>query len=75
MAAAAAVQEEVSAEVEAVQAVYGDDCVVLESYPPHLHLHIKPHTADVASQQVVSFSYLTHLLQASIFILFLEILK
>ncbi|ONI22480.1 hypothetical protein PRUPE_2G132200 [Prunus persica] len=53
MADAAAQEEEVAAEVEAVQAVYGDDCVVLESYPPHLHLYIKPRTADVASQQFV----------------------
>lgn len=49
----AAQEEDVAAEVEAVQAVYGDDCVVLDSYPPHLHLHIKPRTADVASQQFV----------------------
>ena len=48
-------EEEVAAEVEAVQAVYGDDCMVLQSYPPHVHLLLKPHTADVTSQQV-SFS-------------------
>lgn len=69
MADAAAQEEEVAAEVEAVQAVYGDDCVVLESYPPHLQLYIKPRTADVASQQVLSFSNLIHLLQASFFYL------
>ncbi|KAK2986669.1 hypothetical protein RJ640_010125, partial [Escallonia rubra] len=40
-------------EVEAVQAVYGDDCLVLDKYPPHLHLHLKPRTADVSSQQFV----------------------
>ncbi|KAK3018408.1 hypothetical protein RJ639_004707 [Escallonia herrerae] len=40
-------------EVEAVQAVYGDDCLVLDKYPPHLHLHLKPRTADVLSQQFV----------------------
>lgn len=45
-------EEEVVAEVEAVEAVYGDDCVVLEKYPPHLHIHMKPRTADVSSQQV-----------------------
>lgn len=45
-------EEEVKIEVEAVQSVYGEDCVVVESYPPHLHLHIKPRTADVSSQQV-----------------------
>ncbi|KAL6125888.1 hypothetical protein ACLB2K_073939 [Fragaria x ananassa] len=49
----AAGEEDVAAELEAVQAVYGDDCVVLDSYPPRLHLHIKPRTADVASQQFV----------------------
>ena len=43
-------EEEVAAEVEAVQAVYGDDCVVLKSYP--LHLLLKPRIADVTSQQV-----------------------
>lgn len=45
-------EAEALAEVEAVQAVYGDDCVVMDSYPPHLHVHIKPRTADVTSQQV-----------------------
>ena len=49
---ASAEEDEVTAEVEAVQAVYGDDCVILQSYPLHLHLHIKPRTADVTSQQV-----------------------
>lgn len=46
-------EEEVLIEVEAVQAVYGDDCVVLDSFPPHLHVHIKPRTADISSQQFV----------------------
>ncbi|XP_022770169.1 uncharacterized protein LOC111313733 isoform X2 [Durio zibethinus] len=46
-------EEEVKMEVEAVQSVYGEDCVVIESYPPYLHLHIKPRTADVSSQQFV----------------------
>ncbi|GMP42613.1 hypothetical protein CsSME_00012298 [Camellia sinensis var. sinensis] len=46
-------EDEVLIEVDAVQAVYGDDCVVLETYPPHLHVHIKPRTADVSSQQFV----------------------
>ncbi|XP_052193103.1 uncharacterized protein LOC127801757 isoform X3 [Diospyros lotus] len=45
--------EEVAMEVEAVEAVYGDDCVVLQSHPPRLHLHVKPRTADVSSQQFV----------------------
>lgn len=44
--------EEVMAEVEAAQAVYGDDCLVIESYPPHLHVHLKPRTAEVSSEQV-----------------------
>ncbi|KAJ6879002.1 hypothetical protein NC652_032523 [Populus alba x Populus x berolinensis] len=38
-------------EVEAVLAVYGDDCAILDSLPPHLHLHIKPRTVDFSSQQ------------------------
>ncbi|XVE76846.1 hypothetical protein DITRI_Ditri13aG0012900 [Diplodiscus trichospermus] len=46
-------EEEVKMEVEAVQSVYGEDCAVIESFPPHLHLHIKPRTADVSSQQFV----------------------
>uniref|UniRef100_A0A6N2MKL2 RWD domain-containing protein n=1 Tax=Salix viminalis TaxID=40686 RepID=A0A6N2MKL2_SALVM len=46
-------EEEVLIEVEAVLAVYGDDCVILDSFPPHLHLHIKPRTADISSQQFV----------------------
>ncbi|KAB1998750.1 hypothetical protein ES319_D12G111100v1 [Gossypium barbadense] len=46
-------EEEVKMEVEAVQSVYGDDCVIIESYPPYLHLHIKPRTCDVSSLQFV----------------------
>uniref|UniRef100_F6GVB1 RWD domain-containing protein n=1 Tax=Vitis vinifera TaxID=29760 RepID=F6GVB1_VITVI len=46
-------EEEVAIEVEAVQAVYGEDCLVLDHFPPHLHVHIKPRTADVSSQQFV----------------------
>lgn len=49
-------EEEVAMEVEALEAVYGEDCVILDSYPPHLHLHIKPRTADISSQQVLFFS-------------------
>lgn len=45
-------KEEVAMELEAVEAVYGDDCVVIQSYPPHVHLHIKPRTAEISSQQV-----------------------
>ncbi|CAI9277838.1 unnamed protein product [Lactuca saligna] len=46
-------EDEVLIEVEAAESVYGDDCVVLAQYPPHLHLLIKPRTADVSSQQLV----------------------
>ncbi|KAG8391512.1 hypothetical protein BUALT_Bualt01G0195400 [Buddleja alternifolia] len=46
-------EEEVMAELEAVEAVYGDDCQVIEPYPPHLHVHLKPRTADISSQQFV----------------------
>ncbi|KAL2477881.1 RWD domain-containing protein [Forsythia ovata] len=46
-------EEEVAAEVEAVMAMYGDDCQVVETYPPHLLIHLKPRTADVSSQQFV----------------------
>lgn len=45
-------EEEVAMEMEAVEAVYGEDCDILDSYPPHLHLHIKPRTAEISSQQV-----------------------
>lgn len=45
-------EEEVLAEMEALEAVYGDDCHVIEAYPPNLHVHLKPRTADVSSQQV-----------------------
>ncbi|KAJ6872424.1 hypothetical protein NC651_031515 [Populus alba x Populus x berolinensis] len=45
-------------EVEAVLVVYGDDCAILDYFPPHLHLHIKPRTVDISSQQdfIVFFS-------------------
>ncbi|KAL6499459.1 hypothetical protein OROHE_026122 [Orobanche hederae] len=46
-------EEEVRVEMEAVEAVYSDDCHVIEAYPPHLHVHLKPRTADVSSQQFV----------------------
>ncbi|CAJ1948065.1 unnamed protein product [Sphenostylis stenocarpa] len=46
-------EEELVAEVEAVEAVYGTDCVLLSSFPPHFHLSLKPRTADVSSQQFV----------------------
>ncbi|XP_057532382.1 uncharacterized protein LOC130810368 [Amaranthus tricolor] len=46
-------EEEVRQEVELVEAVYGDDCIILNTFPPHLHLHLKPLTAEVHSQQFV----------------------
>lgn len=49
-------EEEIVGEVEALQAVYGDDCLLLQTYPPSFHLHIKPRTADDSSQQVLSLS-------------------
>lgn len=49
-------EEELVAEVEAVQAVYGTDFYLLNSFPPHFHLFLKPRTADVSSQQVFPFS-------------------
>ncbi|KAL3516848.1 hypothetical protein ACH5RR_023750 [Cinchona calisaya] len=49
----AASSQELAAELEAVEAVYGEDCSVLEYYPPHLHIHIIPRTADISSQQFV----------------------
>ncbi|KAL3697234.1 hypothetical protein R1sor_011310 [Riccia sorocarpa] len=45
--------EEVEMEVEAVEAVYGPDCTVLSSFPPHLSILLKPRTADVLSIQFV----------------------
>ncbi|KAL8210312.1 hypothetical protein R6Q57_007044 [Mikania cordata] len=46
-------EDEVLIEVEAAKSVYADDCLVLEQYPPHLNLLIKPRTADDSSQQFV----------------------
>ncbi|XP_009598666.1 uncharacterized protein [Nicotiana tomentosiformis] len=46
-------EEEVVGEVEAVEAVYRDDCLLLQTYPPSFHLHIRPRTADDSSQQFV----------------------
>lgn len=45
-------EEEVLVEVEAAQSVYGDDCLVIDKFPLHLQVHVKPRTADVSSQQV-----------------------
>ncbi|KAL4355950.1 hypothetical protein HN51_027321 [Arachis hypogaea] len=46
-------EEEVVAEVEAVEAVYGTDCVLLQSFPPHFRISVKPRTADVSFEQFV----------------------
>ncbi|PIA34533.1 hypothetical protein AQUCO_03700069v1 [Aquilegia coerulea] len=46
-------EEEVLIEVEAVEAVYGEDCKIIQRFPPHIQLHIKPRTADDSSQQFV----------------------
>lgn len=48
-------EEEVLAELEAVEAVYGDDFIILDKCPPNFHLRIKPRTADITSQQVSLF--------------------
>lgn len=49
----AAEEEEVRLEVEAVTAMYGDDCRVVLDFPPHLVVHVRPNTADDSSQQFV----------------------
>ncbi|KAL8129080.1 hypothetical protein V2J09_018235 [Rumex salicifolius] len=49
-------EEEVIMEVEAVKAVYGEDCTFLSTFPPHLLLQIKPRTADDSSIQFVEAS-------------------
>ncbi|KAH7659291.1 E3 ubiquitin-protein ligase RNF25 protein [Dioscorea alata] len=46
-------EEEVRMEVEAVRAFYGDDCEIIREFPPHLHVHITPNTAENSSQQFV----------------------
>uniref|UniRef100_M8AQK8 Uncharacterized protein n=1 Tax=Aegilops tauschii TaxID=37682 RepID=M8AQK8_AEGTA len=48
---AAEAEEEVRLEVEAVAAVYGEDCCVYCDFPPHLVVHVRPNTADDSSQQ------------------------
>ncbi|KAK4266713.1 hypothetical protein QN277_023599 [Acacia crassicarpa] len=52
--------EEVVAEIEAVEAVYGSDCLILDSFPPHLHISLKPRTADVSSEQFVEATIEIH---------------
>ncbi|KAJ8465356.1 hypothetical protein OPV22_027908 [Ensete ventricosum] len=50
---AMAAEEDVRLEVEAVQAVYGADCIVIRDFPPHVTVHIRPRTAEDSSQQFV----------------------
>ncbi|KAK4748034.1 hypothetical protein SAY87_014620 [Trapa incisa] len=46
-------EDDVLVEVEAAQSVYGEDCLVIDNFPPHLQIQVKPRTADVSSQQFV----------------------
>ncbi|XXG77924.1 hypothetical protein AAC387_Pa08g1975 [Persea americana] len=46
-------EEEALVEIEAVQAVYGSDCHVIQKFPPHINVDMKPRTADDSSQQFV----------------------
>ncbi|XP_068651064.1 uncharacterized protein [Aristolochia californica] len=46
-------EDEVLVEVEAVEAVYGHDCRVIQHFPPLLHVHIRPRTAEDSSKQFV----------------------
>uniref|UniRef100_A0ACD5WW93 Uncharacterized protein n=1 Tax=Avena sativa TaxID=4498 RepID=A0ACD5WW93_AVESA len=50
---AAEAEEEVRLEMEAVAAMYGEDCRVVCQFPPHLVVHVRPNTADDSSQQFV----------------------
>lgn len=45
--------DDVELELEAVQAVYGSDCLLLQHFPPHLLVSLKPRTADDFAQQFV----------------------
>ena len=45
-------EEEILQEIEAIKAVYGSYCNVLEEIPPHLKVSLKPRTAEDLSQQV-----------------------
>lgn len=44
--------DEVEDELEAVEAVYRDDCTILQRSPPHVAVALKPGTADDLSLQV-----------------------
>ncbi|ERN00251.1 E3 ubiquitin-protein ligase RNF25 isoform X1 [Amborella trichopoda] len=44
---------ELRAEIEAVQSVYGPDCLMVQELPTCITVHIRPRTADDLSQQFV----------------------
>lgn len=50
-------EKEALVEIEAVQAVYGSDCHVIQKLPPHINVDMKPRTADDSSQQVIFFFF------------------
>ncbi|GAB4844278.1 hypothetical protein Ancab_037642 [Ancistrocladus abbreviatus] len=54
-------EEEMIMQVEAMQAVCGDDCEILNIHPPHLRIHIKSRTSEVSSQQAIDEERLKHL--------------
>lgn len=65
-------EEEALVEIEAVQAVYGSDCHVIQKFPPHINVDMKPRTADDSSQQVIFFFFLSNsLCPVILFLLFL----
>ncbi|GER34088.1 initiator tRNA phosphoribosyl transferase family protein [Striga asiatica] len=52
-------EEEIRAELEALEAVYGGDCLVIEAYPPHIHIrkfHLGYSTATRSIKNPVFFS-------------------
>ncbi|KAG0456944.1 hypothetical protein HPP92_022101 [Vanilla planifolia] len=44
-------EDDVRLEVEAVLSVYGNDCNLIQDFPPHLTVRIKPRTAEDSSQE------------------------
>ncbi|KAG0456975.1 hypothetical protein HPP92_022132 [Vanilla planifolia] len=46
-------EDDVRLEVEAVLSVYGNDCNLIQDFPPHLTVRIKPRTAEDSSQEFV----------------------
>lgn len=49
-------EDEILQEIEAVKAVYGSDCSVIQEMPPYLKISLKPRTAEDLSQQFVEAS-------------------